>query len=305
MFIIGTGGGLGLTTTILTLPCYFEKYRGIATAILTGGVSTGMFLSPLIARTLVEKQGYQGAALIYGGYMLNTCVAAALFHPIRWHAKFRRRESILEELNKPLNEEKTQLNSVGKISIEEGRLKTGLRSREVSFNIRKNDSQSSQMFISQLSIAASTMNLSSLSQRDPLGQHQEEEPEDNKPKSKFASSAKMLKDISASVVEYMKVLKYYRAIILALGFSLFLSGYINFIMQVPFTMKAMGFTLEQSSWAISSAGICNLVFRLCTSTLSDFPKFNKRICYMVGAVLTTISTVSKCIFYFLIKYLNH
>ena len=108
---------------------------------------------------------------------------------------------------------------------------------------------------------------------------------------------KSIKTYGQEVIVYLKVLKYYRAVIISIGTASFMSGYINFIMLVPLKMKTEDFSLEESAWCISAAGISSMVLRLIITPLTDLPKFNMRICYLLGAVIVTVTSASKNLFF--------
>ncbi|XP_063606425.1 uncharacterized protein LOC134781240 [Penaeus indicus] len=90
----------------------------------------------------------------------------------------------------------------------------------------------------------------------------------------------------SSVVADVKILTYsLRAIIISIASSFYANGYLNFIMMVPFSMQASGYTLQDSTYCLSVAAICNLISRLSMSLLSDWPWFNMRLWYLGGHVV--------------------
>ena len=62
---------------------YFNKKRGVATGISTAGSGLGVFIFPPLVEFLFAKYGFTGTFLIVGAAMLNTCVAALLYRPLR------------------------------------------------------------------------------------------------------------------------------------------------------------------------------------------------------------------------------
>ncbi|XP_047480403.1 uncharacterized protein LOC125032999 [Penaeus chinensis] len=90
----------------------------------------------------------------------------------------------------------------------------------------------------------------------------------------------------SSIVADVKILTYsLRAIIISIASSFYANGYLNFIMMVPFSMQASGYTLQDSTYCLSVAAICNLISRLSMSLLSDWPWFNMRLWYLGGHVV--------------------
>ncbi|XP_068244036.1 monocarboxylate transporter 12-like isoform X2 [Palaemon carinicauda] len=88
-FSVLGGIGLGILVTIsnIIIPVYFTAHLGRANGILMTGTSIGIFVLPLLITHLQQLYTYRGATLILGAILFNTCVAAAVFHPVRWHSK--------------------------------------------------------------------------------------------------------------------------------------------------------------------------------------------------------------------------
>lgn len=83
-FGIFTGLGLGLIylPAIVSVTCYFEKYRSLATGIAVCGSGLGTFLIAPLTQVLVDEYTWRGAFLITGGLMLNCVVFGILFRPL-------------------------------------------------------------------------------------------------------------------------------------------------------------------------------------------------------------------------------
>ncbi|KAL1124162.1 hypothetical protein AAG570_001932 [Ranatra chinensis] len=79
-----TGLGLGLIylPAIVSVTCYFEKYRSLATGIAVCGSGLGTFIMAPVTEKLVEGFGWRGAMLITGGLMFNCVVFGILFRPL-------------------------------------------------------------------------------------------------------------------------------------------------------------------------------------------------------------------------------
>lgn len=79
-----TGLGLGLIylPAIVSVTCYFEKYRSLATGIAVCGSGMGTFLIAPLTQVLVDEYTWRGAFLITGGLMLNCVVFGILFRPL-------------------------------------------------------------------------------------------------------------------------------------------------------------------------------------------------------------------------------
>lgn len=94
------------------------------------------------------------------------------------------------------------------------------------------------------------------------------------------------------VFQNLKLLRSPRVLVIALGSSLNTTGFLNFLMMAPFALQAAGHSLEESSWCMSVFGLCNLVMRLLVSSLTDWPRFSKRGCYMAGTALAFVSVIT-------------
>ncbi|XP_047487262.1 monocarboxylate transporter 6-like [Penaeus chinensis] len=95
-----------------------------------------------------------------------------------------------------------------------------------------------------------------------------------------------------NVFQNLKLLRSPKVLIIGLGSSLNNTGFLNFLMMAPFALQAARHSLEESSWCMSVFGLCNLVTRLLVSSLTDWPKFSKRGCYMVGTAIAFVSVIS-------------
>ena len=253
MYLSGFGSGIGITTAVLTLPCYFQKYRGTATSSLVGGVSSSMFVQPIIVNFLLQYYSYRGSTFIFGGLMLHTVAAAALFHPVKWHSKYQIKSDDIK--NKILFSDEKILSNNIKINNIEKNIEAKLLPSDKS-NIKNLDSKKSK-------------------------------------KRCISSFWKIVQSISHNVIEYIKILKHTRAIIIAFGYAFFMSGFVNFLVQVPFTLEVKGFPVDKCAWAVSISGITNTILRFTTSSLSDLPKFNRRFAYMTGAAVTGLSSFGR------------
>lgn len=81
---IGTGLGFGLIylPAIVSVTCYFEKYRSLATGIAVCGSGLGTFIFAPFTEWLVSKFGWRGAMLIIGALVMNCVIFGILFRPL-------------------------------------------------------------------------------------------------------------------------------------------------------------------------------------------------------------------------------
>ncbi|XP_012286973.1 monocarboxylate transporter 12 [Orussus abietinus] len=81
---IGTGLGFGLIylPAIVSVTCYFEKYRSLATGIAVCGSGLGTFVFAPFCEMLIATYGWRGAMVILGGMVFNCTIFGLLFRPL-------------------------------------------------------------------------------------------------------------------------------------------------------------------------------------------------------------------------------
>ncbi|OAD59836.1 Monocarboxylate transporter 12 [Eufriesea mexicana] len=80
--VIGLGFGLIYLPAIVSVTCYFEKYRSLATGIAVCGSGLGTLIFAPCLDYLIAIYGWRGAILICSGIVLNCTVFGALFRPL-------------------------------------------------------------------------------------------------------------------------------------------------------------------------------------------------------------------------------
>ncbi|XP_032473144.1 monocarboxylate transporter 6 isoform X1 [Phocoena sinus] len=81
-FITGLGMCFSFQSSITVLGLYFTRWRVLANALASAGVSLGIMLWPLLSRRLLEDLGWRGSFLIFGGVLLHCCVCGAILRPV-------------------------------------------------------------------------------------------------------------------------------------------------------------------------------------------------------------------------------
>lgn len=81
-FFPGFGFGLIYLPAIVSVTCYFEKKRSLATGIAVCGSGLGTFLFAPITDYLIAEYGWRGAMMIIAGLVLNCAILGALFRPV-------------------------------------------------------------------------------------------------------------------------------------------------------------------------------------------------------------------------------
>ncbi|XP_068236071.1 monocarboxylate transporter 12-B-like [Palaemon carinicauda] len=85
--LAGIGCGIISNISYMIVPHYFNKRRGLATGIIMAWDCGGQLIGPPLIGILQDEYTYKGATLIIGGVILNSCIGAAVFHPVEWHKK--------------------------------------------------------------------------------------------------------------------------------------------------------------------------------------------------------------------------
>jgi hypothetical protein len=66
----------------VSVTCYFEKKRSLATGIAVCGSGLGTFVFAPLTEYLIVEYGWRGAMLIIAGLVLNCSILGALFRPV-------------------------------------------------------------------------------------------------------------------------------------------------------------------------------------------------------------------------------
>ncbi|XP_063614899.1 monocarboxylate transporter 5-like, partial [Penaeus indicus] len=280
----GIGGGLAGTICFLIVPTYFERRRGIANTMLTTGICMGQIMGAPFIRYLQDEYAFTGAALIYGAILLNCLVGVSLFHPLKWHLKKTKVTENVAPLDGsvPLisTAEKTEEESVQKVLTEDMKTQAKMVRARMLARVSESsctshtsrDSETSMMYVSMTGIIEVV--------DFALETEAKERP---------SSLWEILKRVFLSALSDLRIFRSRRALIINTGIALCINSYINFIMMVPFKMQQAGFTLQDSAWCVSILGLCNFVTRLIISPLTDWSKFNMRLCFMIGYAIIACS----------------
>ncbi|XP_015176547.1 PREDICTED: monocarboxylate transporter 12 [Polistes dominula] len=96
-FTIGLGTGLGFgliyLPAIVSVTCYFEKYRSLATGIAVCGSGLGTLVFAPCLESLISNYGWRGTMMICSGIVLNCIVLGAFFRPLETPVSKRNRNS--------------------------------------------------------------------------------------------------------------------------------------------------------------------------------------------------------------------
>ncbi|NXX03392.1 monocarboxylate transporter 6 [Larus michahellis] len=80
--ITGLGSCFSFQAGVTMLGYYFVRWRTLANAMASTGVSLGFTLWPLLSQYLLDEMGWRNTFLIFGGILLNCCVCGAIMRPV-------------------------------------------------------------------------------------------------------------------------------------------------------------------------------------------------------------------------------
>lgn len=80
---LGLGFCFSFQAGVTALGYYFVRWRTLANAVASTGVSLGSALWPLLSQYLLREMGWRNTFLIFGGILLNCCVCGALMRPVQ------------------------------------------------------------------------------------------------------------------------------------------------------------------------------------------------------------------------------
>ncbi|XP_045610191.2 monocarboxylate transporter 12 [Procambarus clarkii] len=293
----GIGGGLVCSVSFITLPMYFDRRRGLSNTFLVVGICAGQTANPPLVRYLLAQYTFKGAALILGGIMMNCLVAVTLFQPVKWHMKPRRGKTDPPQEGLALLKPQTESSGhrecviVSSLVVDEERPNEKSESASAKGDERlrpapadgHRESHSSLNIVMSGDVAFGVF----ISSTESLGSVDRQI--DHTSLGCMLRLKGLIMRVTETLLADMVVLRSYRALIISFGNLFSLSSYFNFVMMVPFAMRAAGHSLEDAAWCISVMGFCNLVTRLVISPLADWKRFNMRLCALFGYAIMTIA----------------
>lgn len=271
--------GTGLSTIgFLILAKYFNKKRGKANTIFMMGSGVSLFVSPLLIRHLQVEFGYTGAIMITGAFCLHGFLGSCLFQPVEWHMKYptsfptKADSKSLSALQRNNN-----LYSREKVSV---CIDSAVKKEETSkHSLSDNTSLSS----SKVASVPKNMLSSTIRVQKTLLQRRAHE------------LRHTIKSILHFIAKDLAILKQPSGLIIAVGSAIVINAQSNFVLMVPFAIKAKGHSLQTVAWCLSMTGICNLVTRLIVSPLSDYPWFRMKLVYNLSIAAMATAIICKFI----------
>ncbi|XP_066940755.1 monocarboxylate transporter 12-B-like [Macrobrachium rosenbergii] len=299
--LCGAAGGSVTCMCFTILPHYFTRRRGIANAIMMAGICLGQILAPPFVQFLQERYGFRNATLLLAAVMLIASIGASLFSPVEWHSRKPKAEHHEGDTTLPAERQVLKPGGIDhfKKCHSARSFECALEGKEVDLAevmahariLRKrNDNHISEVprLSVSSSLAVSTMDIAGIG----AGFADDESNTDNTQDEKEKTLWKIIARVAKQTISDLRILRSPRALIISLGATFCINGYVNFIMMVPFAMQVAGHGLEQSAWCISTSAICNLLMRIVVSILSDCQKFSIKACYVSGFIFIFAAIVA-------------
>nr|XP_053627852.1 monocarboxylate transporter 2-like [Cherax quadricarinatus] len=102
------------------------------------------------------------------------------------------------------------------------------------------------------------------------------------------SRCKLLRNIAANLL----ILKSPRAIIIVVGGALVMNSLFNFLVFMPFAVQAAGHSNQAAGLCMTASASCALLTCIIVSTLTDWPRFSMRCCYMISLSVITAGIIA-------------
>ncbi|XP_068236226.1 monocarboxylate transporter 9-like isoform X2 [Palaemon carinicauda] len=302
----GIGGGAVGYICFTILPHFFYKHRGVANAFMMAGICMGQFVGPPSVRYLQDEYGFRGSSLITGAIMLNAVVGAAVFQPPEWHLKKRivnkeepgvpMLSGSQSRIKKNAHLKRGLVKSQSGLCLGESRGALEVELNDLNLSSSRIDNGGSWNHALSSSGRRRMRSITIMDVKDELPEAQKLEGKTkcNETEEKRCFAKRLwtgLKQIITSVASDLSQLRSPVVFVLAGGAICAVNGYLNFIMMVPFAMQEAGHSLQSTAWCISISAITNLIARMMSSALSDWKRFNVKLCYIFGVILMALTQI--------------
>lgn len=275
----GVGSGLVVSVCYTVVAPYFDKKKGRANTLLVAGSPGAQMIAVPLVRYLVERYSFRGAALIYSAVLMHAYIGVSFFHPLKWHMKpSEEHQEVTQEKLLPPDDnsphshlsKNTDAECVKPMQLAD---KHGFGGSSVSI----------ASFDFHVGVVSAPSVASSLGVKE------------NKcvtcgPFRRFGST---IVRVGRSTFTNFKLYGSLRVCVIAFSFALSSTSFLSFILMAPFSMQALGHSLRDAAWCISAMGAANLLTRFVVSPLSDWNKFDIRVCMMLGYLAKAISAVGE------------
>ena len=197
------------------------------------GICLGQIVMPLLSTWLQTNFGYRGATLLYGAIILNSVPVAALFHPVEEHSKKLPRE---KKENKTFTNPKAPSQSLELETEEEMSLvsKSEVSVKPISLKLSPEPSILLEGSVQSLILQDAVKS-------------QDNQTIPNRRKSEYFL-LHLGKRLVTIFKKHLTVLRSARVKVISISYGLFVTGYVNFLMMVPFSSRLLGHDQYIAAW---------------------------------------------------------
>ncbi|CAK9831475.1 Monocarboxylate transporter 5 [Anthophora retusa] len=286
---IGTGLGFGLIylPAIVSVTCYFEKYRSLATGIAVCGSGLGTLIFAPCLDYLIAIYGWRGTMLICSGIVLNCTVLGTLFRPLETNKPIKRSssEKSLPNSKKYLREYSNSLSSKKLDSV-------SFRKEENSTGIK---SLSQPTLISNDAIQQDSLENISKEQQI-FHTHETSITLPNKTEHVKTENKEFKVYIERKIntlQEKLDISVLKDPVFILFTFSNFCTSigfYVPYVYVLP-QAEEQGINKKDASYLLAVIGIANTVGRIILGYVSDKPWVNRLLIYNLCLTICGISTI--------------
>ncbi|XP_034186520.1 monocarboxylate transporter 5-like isoform X1 [Osmia lignaria lignaria] len=298
---IGTGLGFGLIylPAIVSVTCYFEKYRSLATGIAVCGSGLGTLIFAPCLKYLISEYGWRGAIMICSGIVLNCIVLGALFRPLETNK--RKKKSSPEKCSKNFLRKQSEeyLETLPKVE-------NNIKLYSISFKKENNTvdvkSQSQPVLISKDVIHQDNLENIHKEHLNFTQRYSGEMLQVYESSTSFPSKAEHIKSKNSKVhskkqtntlQEILDISLLKNPVFILFIFSNFCTSigfYVPYVYVLP-QAEEQGIDKNDASYLLAVIGIANTVGRIILGYVSDKPWVNRLLIYNLCLTICGVSTM--------------
>lgn len=245
---------------------YFKRIRTIANGIALSGASVGTFAIPPLMEFLLQTYGLGGTYLILGGLYLTVAVCGALYRPVKFYTRNRKKEKVDEKelLHEDENDSTRKRINVQMNQEEIDLIKDGKHDPFVDMEIEiETDDVEKEKFKSFISSTGSLV-MGSIENFAQIVQAEDVKKPSQYSTFRICGRSYEIPKIFHFFVLKMPVVQFYTLF----SFIVFF-GYFNFIIFLPLDALSRGYAGFEKAWLVSCAGIGDLIGRIIVGIVGD------------------------------------
>lgn len=280
---MGPGLALGICYTVVTP--YFDKKKGRANALMVSGSSAAQMIVTPLFRYLLDEYSFRGAALVYTGVLMNAYIGVSFFHPLKYHLKpCEEDQEETQEKWMPPEDDSPDSHHLSSNNTDAERVKPmPLDDRDGCVGPR--------VSVASVDFPVGLVSVPSVASSLDVKES------DNVNVQTTCGFVRRLGNtfvrVGRNILMNFKLFGSFRVCLISFSYTLGCGSFYGFLMLAPFAMLASGHSLQDSAWCLSAMGATNLITRFAVSSLSDWEKFDHRLCMIVGSLVKAVSAVGE------------